>query len=462
MHFLSHRYHQQTVGNDCERCHTPSSWIVKDITQIHNQNRFPLHGRHAQIDCYQCHKSASLLRFDPLRTECVACHINDYLATTNPSHVTSKFPKDCLLCHNEINWQSATFNHDNTAFHLKGAHVRLDCIRCHSNGYVAIPTICISCHLANYNATTNLNHTIAKFPTTCETCHSATAWVPSTFNHSTSTAFPLTEAHNGVTCIICHPWSFSAIPITCVSCHLVAYNSITNPNHVAAKFPTTCETFHTTKTWVPSTFNHSISNSFPLTGAHIGLAFTLCHPTNYGSIPTTCVSCHLSTYNATTSPNHITAKFLTICETCHSTTNWTSSTFNHDTSTAFPLTGAHIGLACTLCHPSNYNAIPTTCVSCHLATYNPTTTPSHTGAKFGTACETCHSTSNWTSSTFNHATVSTVLLTGNHNLTCTICHTNPANYAVFSCITAACHKSAHNQSSGSTGCYSCHPNGRAD
>ena len=526
--------HQQTVGRDCERCHTPSSWIVKNIAQMHNQSRFPLHGRHAQIDCYQCHKTASLLRFDPLRTECVDCHIQDYLATTNPSHVASKFPKDCLLCHNEINWQSATFNHDNTAFPLRGAHIGIDCIRCHSNGYVgipttcvschlanynstanpnhiqakfstdcqtchnvtawspstfnhntatafpltgshvgvacvschqngyaAIPTTCVSCHLANYNATTNPNHVTAKFSTDCQTCHNVIAWVPSTFNHNTATAFPLTGSHVGVACVSCHTNGYAAIPTTCVSCHLANYNATINPNHITAKFPTTCETCHTTKTWVPSTFNHSTSTSFPLTGAHIGLACTLCHPNNYNAIPTTCVSCHLSTYNATTNPNHLTAKFPTICETCHSTTNWTSSTFNHNTTTSFPLTGAHIGLACTLCHPSNYNAIPTTCVSCHLATYNATTAPSHTGAKFGTTCETCHSTTNWTSSTFNHATVSTIPLTGNHNLACTTCHRNPANYTVFSCITAACHRSAHNQSSGSTGCYSCHPTGRA-
>src|ERR1035437_3103453 len=58
--------HQQTVGQDCNRCHTPTSWIVQNITQIHNQSRFPLRGFHAHMDCYQCHKSASLLRFEPM------------------------------------------------------------------------------------------------------------------------------------------------------------------------------------------------------------------------------------------------------------------------------------------------------------------------------------------------------------------------------------------------------------
>ena len=452
--------HQQTVGRDCERCHAPTAWIVKNITQVHNQSRFPLHGSHAQIDCNQCHKSASLLRFDPMGTECVDCHLNDYFSTTNPSHVASKFPKDCFLCHNENNWQSAIFNHNNTAFPLKGAHVGLDCIQCHAKGYVGIPTTCVSCHLSNYNATTNPNHITAKFSTDCQSCHNVKAWVPSTFNHNTATAFPLTGAHIGVACVSCHTNGYSAILTSCLSCHLSNYNSTTNPNHITAKFSTDCQSCHNVTAWVPSTFNHNTSTAFPLTGAHIGVACISCHTNGYSAIPTTCLSCHLSNYNATTNPNHVTAKFSTDCQTCHNTIAWVPSTFNHSTSTSFPLTGAHIGLACTVCHTNGYEAIPITCVSCHLATYNATTSPNHIGAKFPTTCETCHSTTNWTSSTFNHVTVSTIPLTGNHNVSCATCHTNPANYTVFSCITASCHGNAHNQDQGSAGCYSCHPTGR--
>jgi len=597
--------HEGTLGRDCERCHTPSTWIVKNIRQIHQQSRFPLLGSHAVVDCYLCHKSASRLRFDPMKSDCIDCHLIDFNNATNPPHVASNFSKDCSLCHNLVNWQSTTFNHNATNFPLTGGHFGVDCIKCHANGYTAtssacvschltnynattnpnhitakfstdcqtchnttawspstfnhntattfpltgahigitctqchtngygaipttcvschlasfnsttnpnhvtsnfpttcetchsttnwtnstfnhststtfpltgahialacnlchptnynaIPTTCVSCHLTNYNATTNPNHITAKFSTTCETCHSTTAWVPSTFNHSTSTTFPLTGAHIGIACATCHTNGYAAIPTTCVSCHLANYNATTNPNHSTSKFSTTCETCHSTTAWVPSTFNHSTSTTFPLTGAHIGLACTLCHPSNYNAIPTTCISCHLATYNATTNPNHVTANFPTTCETCHSTTNWTSSTFNHSTSTTFPLTGAHINLACTLCHPTNYKAIPTTCVSCHLATYNATTNPNHIAASFPTTCETCHSTTNWTSSTFNHTSYFPIT-SGNHNVSCATCHTNATNYAVFSCVTAACHGNAHHQNQGSAGCYSCHPTGR--
>jgi len=451
--------HEQTLGRDCDRCHSPSTWIVNNIRQIHQQTRFPLLGAHAQIDCYQCHKSASLLRFDPMRSECIDCHLKDYNATTSPSHIASNFSKDCSLCHNQTGWLSSTFNHSASGFPLTGAHNGLACTLCHTNGYGAIPTTCVSCHLASFNSTTNPNHVTANFPTTCETCHSTTNWSNSTFNHTTSTTFPLTGAHIALACNLCHPSNYNAIPTTCVSCHLANFNATTNPNHITAKFSTTCETCHSTTAWVPSTFNHNTATSFPLTGAHIGIACTLCHTNGYGVIPTTCVSCHLATYNATTNPNHITSNFPTTCETCHSTTNWTTSTFNHSTSTSFPLTGAHIALACNLCHPTNYNAIPTTCVSCHLAIYNATTNPSHSAANFPTTCETCHTTTNWTSSTFNHTTYFPIT-SGNHNVSCATCHTNSTNYAVFTCITAACHGNAHHQNQLSTGCYSCHPTGR--
>ena len=526
--------HELTLGRNCESCHTPASWIVNNIIQIHQQSRFPLVGAHAKIDCNMCHKSASLLRFDPMRSDCISCHLKDYNSTTNPNHAAANFPKDCIQCHSQQNWTSATFNHNATifpltgahiavactschkngfgpipttcvschlanfnatknpnhttakfstdcqtchnatawspstfnhntatAFPLTGSHVGVTCVSCHTNGFGAIPTTCVSCHLTNYNTTTNPNHITAKFPTTCETCHTSKAWVPSTFNHSTATTFPLTGAHTTVTCTACHPTGFTAIPTTCVSCHLANYNATTNPNHITAKFATTCETCHTTTAWVPSTFNHSTATTFPLTGAHTTVACTACHPSGYTAIPTTCVSCHLVTYNATTNPNHLTSKFPTTCETCHSTTNWTSSTFNHSTSTTFPLTGAHVTLACNQCHPTNYNAIPTTCVSCHLANYNATTNPNHIGAKFATTCQTCHTTTNWTSATFNHNTVATIPLTGNHNLSCSTCHTTPTNYTIFSCRQTGCHANAHNAAQGSIGCYQCHPTGRA-
>ena len=454
--------HQQTVGQDCERCHNEQSWIVQNIKVIHDQSKFPLRGIHAQIDCYQCHKSASLLRFDPMHTECIDCHLKDYNATTSPSHVATRYSKDCTLCHDEKTWFSATFDHNTTAFPLTGSHIGVYCIRCHANGYTAIPTTCVSCHLTNFNATTNPNHITAKFSTDCQTCHNVIAWQPSTFNHNT-TAFPLTGSHIGVDCIKCHASGYISTPSTCVSCHQANFNATTNPNHLTAKFSTDCQTCHNVTAWQPSTFNHNTATTFPLTGSHIGVACVTCHTNGYSAIPTTCVSCHLPNYNATTNPNHVTAKFSTACETCHTVTAWTPSTFNHNTATTFPLTGGHIGVACISCHKNGYSPIPTTCVSCHLTDYNTTTNPAHAAAKFSTDCLTCHNVTAWSPAPlFNHTSFFPISSGRHSGISCVTCHTTPTNYAVFTCITASCHGSAHNRNQGSAGCYSCHPTGKAD
>ncbi|MBK6911005.1 MAG: hypothetical protein IPH10_08795 [bacterium] len=58
------------------------------------------------------------------------------------------------------------------------------------------------------------------------------------------------------------------------------------------------------------------------------------------------------------------------------TSNW-NATFNHN-STQFPLTGQHVTATCQQCHSSGqYDGLPTTCVSCHLADYNGTADPDH-------------------------------------------------------------------------------------
>ena len=58
--------HQSTTGPDCGRCHTPNSWLVTNITEIHQASRFPLLGAHRTADCIECHKSENYVRFDVL------------------------------------------------------------------------------------------------------------------------------------------------------------------------------------------------------------------------------------------------------------------------------------------------------------------------------------------------------------------------------------------------------------
>jgi nitrate/TMAO reductase-like tetraheme cytochrome c subunit len=166
----------------------------------------------------------------------------------------------------------------------------------------------------------------------------------------------------------------------------------------------------------------------------------------------------------------VTANFPQDCSICHNTSAWTPASFNHAL-TRFPLTGAHISVACTSCHSNGvYAGTPTDCYSCHSREYTTTTDPNHVAAGFPRDCSTCHSTAAWTGATFTHAQFP--IYSGTHAgrwSSCGDCHTNSSNYAVFSCTTSCHDKTAtdsnHRGVSGyvynSANCYSCHPSGRA-
>jgi hypothetical protein len=323
--------HRGQFGNDCERCHTVRGWQASLRALRSHKNRFPLIGAHAALACDDCHKNAAVSKFQGLSTECVSCHQQSFVQTTLPNHQASGFPTTCQVCHNMNTWQGASFDHAKfTGFPLTGVHATLDCTACHANGNFKLASAtCVSCHLKDYNGTTNPNHAQAGFPTDCSICHSTASWQGAKFDHSI-TGFPLTGAHATLSCETCHVGgNYTNLSSTCVTCHLKDYNSTTNPNHQAAGFPQQCEVCHTTTAWTPASFNHDLTG-FPLTGAHKTVPCTSCHiGGQYAGTPTDCYSCHKSDFQGTTDPNHVAANFPTDCSVCHNTTSWLGATFNH-------------------------------------------------------------------------------------------------------------------------------------
>jgi hypothetical protein len=432
--------HKRQFGANCEQCHTVKGWQVS-VQQIQqHQNRFPLLGAHAALDCASCHKGAAVGQFQGLATQCYSCHAKDYQGTTGPNHVTAGFPTTCEQCHGMDSWLGAKFDHLKfTGFALTGAHATLECNACHIGGkFAGTPADCVGCHLPDYQKTTNPNHVALGMPQTCQTCHSTMAWQPASFDHN-SVGFPLTGAHATVQCAQCHVnGNYNLTTTTCVSCHLKDYQGTTNPNHVQGGFPQTCQTCHSTAAWQPASFDHN-SVGFPLTGAHTTLQCAQCHVNgNYNLTTTTCVSCHLKDYQGTTNPNHVQAAFPQTCQSCHSTTSWAGATFNH-ASTGFALTGAHTTLQCTQCHVNgNYGLTTGACSSCHMKDYQGTTDPNHVQAGFPTTCDSCHTTVSWAGATFNHASTGFALTGAHTSLQCAQCHVN-GNYNLTSTACASCH-----------------------
>jgi hypothetical protein len=82
-------------------------------------------------------------------------------------------------------------------------------------------TTCVSCHQADYDATTEPSHRTAQFGTSCETCHSTAGWRGASFNHDAA-FFPIYSGpHRGEwnNCSTCHTSAASYKQFTCLSCH---------------------------------------------------------------------------------------------------------------------------------------------------------------------------------------------------------------------------------------------------
>lgn len=213
--------HQQTVGFDCARCHNTLTWVVENITQMHEQVSFPLLGAHLSIDCNECHKSETNLRFDPISPECISCHKNDYEGAKIPDHVAQGFPVDCSLCHSQTQtgWSGETILH--SFFPLVGGHQISDCSICHTTSvYADISPDCIICHVDDYNNAKNPDHTL--FPQQCNLCHGLNpGWMPASYSDHDS-SFPIYSGnHKGEwnNCTDCHTISGDFTSFSCIDCH---------------------------------------------------------------------------------------------------------------------------------------------------------------------------------------------------------------------------------------------------
>ena len=453
--------HQGELGSDCALCHSPRSFVDRSVmVQAHQTTRFPLTGAHILTDCLSCHPTVAQghMSFVGRPVECFACHVAAYDATTNPPHKSAGFPTQCEACHTTVEWGTATFDHNNTAFPLTGAHTAVTCAQCHSSGvYKGLNTACVSCHLDKYNQTTSPAHVAAGFPQDCTICHTTATWTGATFNHL-ATWSDYTGAHPAVVCASCHSSGvYKGLSTLCSSCHQVTSDSTSDPKHTSAGFANTCADCHSTATFLSANWTHP-TNLFQFTGAHVGLDCKACHTTGiFKGLGTTCNTCHMDKYNATTAPVHSTSGFPTTCADCHNTTSWGTATFNH-LATWPDYTGAHPAVACTTCHASGvYKGLSTLCSSCHQVTMDSTNDPKHALAGFANTCNTCHNTATFTTTTWTHPT-NLFQFTGAHvGLDCKACHSTGV-FKGLGTTCATCHQTTYDSTSSPSHTASGFPN----
>ncbi len=420
------------ITASCDACHDMKTGGLREKPSFsHDTTRFPLVGQHRSQTCAACHPK---LRFGGTSRECIRCHEDIH---------NGERGRDCSRCHEPTSFlrvDDFTGFHETTRFPLSGAHRAASCADCHLRSgkeiWKGLNTACVSCHLAQYRATSSPSHATAGFNTDCSRCHTPAGGFTGSFDHDT-TAFPLTGAHRGASCASCHDSGvYRGLHSACADCHIGDYRKATEPDHSAASFSTTCRDCHVTSAWIPSSYDHSRSG-FVLDGAHRTTSCGSCHVNNvYSGIPATCESCHTDDYLRTTNPSHTKLGFSRSCETCHTTGSWQSaSLFSH--TAVFPLTGAHAGASCSSCHTAQVSGKPQSdCWSCHSAKY--TSAKDHAVSQFPKDCAQCHTTAAWSPSTFTHNRFK--IYSGEHKgkwRSCTDCHTVPGDYSVYSC--AKCH-----------------------
>ncbi len=332
------------------------------------------------------------------------------------------FPTDCTLCHEPGSWHKIRpdFHFDHlaeTGVPLIGAHATAQCLRCHNDrGPVAsfANQGCVGCHQDIHRGQLGNN---------CGDCHSMADWLPQEqIARHNRTSFPLVGVHAGVACFRCHEGAqvgnFLWAPNECALCHQEDVTRASQPDHAALGWVQDCERCHTPTSWNHAQFNHS---NFPLIGAHATASCSACHASNqFQGLPHDCFACHAADFQATTSPPHAAAGFSTDCRTCHTPVAWQGSAFVHN---KFPLTGAHLAVACAACHQNGvYTGLSHDCVACHADDFQATTQPNHPTSGFSTNCQQCHSTSSWQGSSFAHTSFP---LTGAHtSVACAACHQN--------------------------------------
>lgn len=469
--------HRGALGAKCETCHDSRDW-KRAPTFSHDSTDYPLTGKHAEVECAECHLAKRLpIRNDagghpipvyepvPFRS-CADCHDDPH---------QGRLSGKCGDCHTTKGFEvtgSRAFNHALTRYPLKGKHARVSCAACHGAD-LAKPNPafdrCASCHRDPHPGTALL----AGKPSDCGACHRVEGFAPSTFTVTQHAAvYSLEGKHAQVACAKCHtpapavpgarqgnaPVARLRMPSArCTDCHAEAHGAqlATRTDKGA------CESCHAVAGWAPSTFTvaQHATLRLRLDGRHAEIPCKACHAADRPGLPAAgatvslgsarvavrlaaaaCTDCHTDAHagryargGALPQPD---------CTACHSAASFRPSLVDaalHDRF-AFHLEGAHRAVACVSCHEElraaratstlvrstrGVTAFPAkvpasrTCESCHQ---NP-----H-GDQFATRkdhrCESCHGVEAFVpAARFDHERDASFALKGAHaRVPCQSCH----------------------------------------
>jgi hypothetical protein len=264
--------HKGTLGNDCVRCHAERDW-KEQAKFSHDRTVFPLLGKHASVQCKDCHLGTM---FKDAPTNCVGCHHKD------DKH-KGTLGESCDKCHNERDWKKTSFDHAKTAYPLLGRHQQAVCGACHKSvNYKEVPKDCYSCHQRD-------DKHDGQEGRGCASCHDEKGWRPSLrFDHGLA-RFPLLGKHAQVECRMCHSNAlFKNAKSDCQSCH-------DKDDKHRRSLGSACGQCHNARGWKLWDFNHDVKTKFVLDGSHRGVSCNACHTqpaTDRVQMSSQCVACH--------------------------------------------------------------------------------------------------------------------------------------------------------------------------
>jgi hypothetical protein len=298
----------RTAGSDCASCHTESGFKPTRFDRVtHQRSAFPLEGKHAVLQCRECHQPEGREAvYITRKLVCSACHADRH----GGEFAAAPDSNRCDLCHTTTGYQPTTFTverHAGTGFALTGRHAAVACSECHktradlkSDGstppprqyHFAVQT-CNACHSDRHRTKVS-----------CETCHTTEGWkTVRAFDHS-NTTFKLEGAHQKVRCVQCHAPrgtapDFAGASSRCASCH--QGKDVHGGQFHSAGRDEDCSSCHITARWNSVTFNHDQAR-FALDVAHRNVACAKCHKEStdstgkafrvFRATPVECVQCH--------------------------------------------------------------------------------------------------------------------------------------------------------------------------
>lgn len=421
-------------GQKCSSCHNEHHGknfriVVFNKDKFdHSKTLFNLTGKHSKINCIDCHQS-KYIRTSSLKNRkntylgmdlnCNSCHEDVHQGTLG---------SDCTGCHNtEIFKPAVKFNHDNSTYKLIGAHIKVDCNKCHikenRNGKTfqkfkgVIFASCMDCHKDIHQG---------KFGKDCKSCHVTSSFkniTRSGFNHS-KTNYPLLGKHQLVKCEGCHKNNLASKPPykKCIDCHTDYHKG----EFTVKQEQTDCSKCHTVDGFQPSLYSNEEhqKSAFQLTGAHLAVSCQICHYNStskdwhFHKIGLHCIDCHKNVHGTELKEKYMKDND---CTVCHKTDTWQAITFDHG-KTNFQLLGKHASVSCGRCHHSSeltnseyrFATTKTDCLSCHKDI--------HFGQFSNTSCEKCHGFNDWKAEKFDHNKTNFTLEGAHANIKCIGCH----------------------------------------